>query len=79
MWWVRIMDFPRLQIAIAGALVLVAALFLSGWGRLLLPGLMIAVCGYQFWRILPYTPLHATEMKLAEQGRTTSGCCRRMS
>ncbi len=62
------MDFPRLQIAIAGALVLVAALFLPGWSRLVIPGLMIAACGYQFWRIRPYTPLHATELKLAEHG-----------
>ena len=35
MWWVRIMAFPRLQIAIASVFVLVAALFMSGLGRLL--------------------------------------------
>ena len=38
-WWVRIMAFPRLQIAFASVLVLVAALFLSGLGRLLIPAL----------------------------------------
>lgn len=65
MWWVRIMDFPRLQIAFASVLVLVAALFLPGPSRLLIPALMIAACGYQMWRIRPYTPFHAVEMELA--------------
>ena len=40
MWWVRIMDFPRLQIAFASVLVLVAALFLPGPSRLLIPALI---------------------------------------
>ncbi len=65
LWWVRILDFPRLQIAILSGLVLVAALFLSGPSRLLIPALMLAACGYQLWRIRPYTAFHPVEMNLA--------------
>lgn len=65
-WWVRIMAFPRLQIGVIGVLVLVAALFLSSPNRVLIPALMLAACGYQGWRIFPYTPFAKTEMKLAQ-------------
>ena len=64
-WWIRLMDFPRLQIAIAGVAILVAGLFAHGPSRLLVPVLMIAVCGYQAWRIFPYTTFHRLEMELA--------------
>ncbi|TPE53687.1 endonuclease/exonuclease/phosphatase family protein [Amaricoccus solimangrovi] len=65
-WWVRILDFPRLQIAILGGAMLIAALFLlPGPGRWLVPALMIAACGYQIARIFPYTPLAPTEIGLA--------------
>ena len=65
LWWVRILDFPRLQIAVLSVLVLVAALFLPGPSRLLIPALMLAACGYQLWRIRPYTAFHPVEMNLA--------------
>lgn len=67
-WWVRAMDFPRVQIALACGIVLAAALFLPGPTRLFLPVLMIAAGAYQVWRIAPYTPLRAVEMKLAPRG-----------
>jgi endonuclease/exonuclease/phosphatase (EEP) superfamily protein YafD len=64
-WWVRILDFPRLQIGIIGAIVLVSALFLAAPSRVLIPAMMLAACGYQAWRIFPYTPFRSVEMKLA--------------
>lgn len=64
-WWVRVLDFPRVQIAIAAAVVLVAALSLQVQGRWMVAALMIAACGYQIWRILPYTPFATPEMELA--------------
>ncbi len=67
-WWVRVMDFPRVQIAMVGGLVLFAALFLPGTSRFLVPFLMIVACGYQLWRVFPYTPFAPLEMKLAEDG-----------
>lgn len=64
-WWVRVMDFPRLQIAVLAAAVMVAALFLPGQSRWIVPLLMIAAGGYQMWRIFPYTPFAAVEMNAA--------------
>ncbi len=68
-WWVRILDFPRLQILVLAIAVLVAAVFLAGpVGRVIIPTLMLAACGYQLWRIFPYTPFHAVEMQFADSG-----------
>ncbi len=67
-WWIRILDFPRLQIAVLAALVLLAAAVVPGPGRWLIVALMGVACGYQVWRIFPYTPLAASEMKLAAHG-----------
>lgn len=67
LWWIRVMDFPRLQIAVVGGVVMLAALFLPGRGSRIVPLLMIAACGYQFWRIYPYTPLATVEMSLAAE------------
>jgi len=30
-WWIRVMDFPRVQIAVAGLAVLVSGIFLRGY------------------------------------------------
>lgn len=67
-WWVRVMDFPRVQIAMVGGIVLFAALFLPGASRFLVPFLMIVACGYQFWRVFPYTAFAPVEMQLAAGG-----------
>lgn len=59
-WWIRIFDFPRLQIALLlGGVTIVALLLLDRgkWGvRLFLSALLLAL-GYQAYRIFPYTPL----------------------
>ncbi len=65
-WWVRAMSFPRPQIAILAGLVLVAGCFLPGPNRVLIPGLMLLACGYQIWRIFPYSRFHPTELGLAK-------------
>lgn len=64
-WWVRIWDFPRVQIAalIAGVIVLLGLLRGRGWGA---AAAVLAAClGYQLWRISPYTPVTSREMRLA--------------
>jgi endonuclease/exonuclease/phosphatase (EEP) superfamily protein YafD len=60
-WWVRLCDFPRLQIGAAGALPLLSLSWwanTSGWTLehscwLLL---CVAICSWQFGHMLPYVP-----------------------
>jgi endonuclease/exonuclease/phosphatase (EEP) superfamily protein YafD len=71
-WWIRVFDFPRLQLIVLGALVLVS--FTWQLGR---PGraqrshavwsvLLGAALTYQSWRLWPYTALHPVESVRAE-------------
>ncbi len=64
-WWVRIFDFPRLQIVAGLVISLVAQLALpapDGVGRTsFLVSLVVAVL-YQARRIWPYTPLHRRQV-----------------
>ncbi|WP_051235529.1 endonuclease/exonuclease/phosphatase family protein [Marinimicrobium agarilyticum] len=67
-WWVRGLDFPRLQLSCL-ALVLVGALLcLLDWGQLstwILLTLSSACLAYHAWWIVPYTPLHSKEVRSA--------------
>jgi len=66
-WWVRVCDFPRLQI-VAGLLLSAGLLVAPGALPGLLPkplvlaALVLAV-GYQATRIWPYTPWHRKQVK----------------
>ena len=70
-WWVRAMDFPRLQFFLISLLllltesVLLDLSLLSTWG-LLVVALMCLV--YQGWWIVPYTRLFPVEVKSAISG-----------
>ena len=65
-WWVRMWDFPRVQIAGGQALVAVlAAFFLSGDLRWLVLVPTLAGMALQLWRIRPFTPLSGREMRFA--------------
>ena len=58
-WWIRVCDFPRLQIVAALVLMLVAGLALGGAGPWQ-QGFLLALASaaiYQLTRIIPYTPL----------------------
>jgi endonuclease/exonuclease/phosphatase (EEP) superfamily protein YafD len=61
-WWIRIWDFPRLQILIAMALVAGALWFLDRhWGRwlnVILAGLIL----WQLYRVYPYTRFAPVEV-----------------
>ena len=69
-WWVRIGDFPRLQIAF-GCIVAAILLALTGnplhiWEIVFIA--MLAACAvYQFFRILPYTPLYPKQVERARE------------
>ncbi len=70
-WWIRAFDFPRLQIAIALACLLVAAIFFFNPRHLLDAAFLLLLATalvYQSWRIFPYTPLATPEVM-------TSGDC----
>ncbi len=67
-WWVRMWDFPRLQIAAAVPVAMLLALpGPLAWA--LLP-VLAAVLAYQAWRIRPYTPLVRPEMQFAAGSKT---------
>jgi endonuclease/exonuclease/phosphatase (EEP) superfamily protein YafD len=62
-WWVRAMEFPRIQIAVCAALLLVGALVWRGgigWSAAVIA---TAVLVWQTWKIMPYTPFHAKELR----------------
>ncbi len=65
-WWVRDLDFPRLQIAI-GAVLLVAAellwLDLDELGSQAMLMITVACLLYQAWWIFPYTRIYPNEVK----------------
>lgn len=73
-WWIRIFDFPRIQIAV----LIVVTLAGYGWlcfqvsprlSDFILAGVLALVLGLQLYFIAPYTPLYPTQMQksLAEQ------------
>ncbi len=69
-WWVRVFDFPRLQIAaglaagLAGALVLGP---LPGPWHVVFAGALAAAMLYQAYRVWPYTPLHRKQVADADR------------
>lgn len=74
-WWVRILDFPRLQIAagIAGLMILQFSLLpLSQTASWLLIGINICCFLYQAWWIFPFSPLFPAEVKLSHPGGSES-------
>jgi len=67
-WWIRDLDFPRLQITIVALGVLLAQLLVDDLADPVSQGLIAinALClGYQAWWILPYTRLYPHEVKAA--------------
>lgn len=67
-WWIRVLDFPRLQIAVALAVVLAACLVQVNrrrWRTMLIAGLAFALVA-QLARIVPYTRLVEPEVASAD-------------
>lgn len=68
-WWIRVLDFPRAQIAGAGILLL--AVFLYFWERQrvfesVVLGLLVLAIGYQAVKMFPYTVLMPKQVLSAE-------------
>ncbi len=67
-WWVRGLDFPRLQLSCLALVLAVAVLGLLDWGHAstwVLLTLSLACLAYHAWWIVPYTPLHSKEVRAA--------------
>ena len=65
-WWVRMWDFPRVQLAAINVAVLVGVVItLVGYERLACALLLMACIAYQSYRIFPYTPFATPELHLA--------------
>jgi endonuclease/exonuclease/phosphatase (EEP) superfamily protein YafD len=61
-WWIRLFDFPRPQLLALGLLAAVGLLATQKLDRMGAPTralalLLLAACGYQMYRILPYLPV----------------------
>ena len=70
-WWIRALDFPRLQLAVVALIMLLvelATLDVSQPTSWIVVGVTLACLGYQSWWILPYTRLHPVEV---EQSRNS--------
>lgn len=65
-WWIRIWDFPRLQIIVG--IVIAALLILVSDSRWRIPFLLALVCagGWQLYRVYPYTRLAEQEVAFSE-------------
>ena len=74
-WWVRIFDFPRLQIAILTAAVIVAyVLFLNPFGiteYAFIAALLLCLL-YQAFMIFPYTPLARKQVQQSVHAKKES-------
>ena len=65
-WWIRIFDFPRRQIAVLTLLSVLAYVWLAGFDSpldWLLVGALLACAAYQLVRIGIYTPLYKKQVK----------------
>ena len=74
-WWIRFFDFPRVQIAIIGALILAADLALrrdAGLSPLVVGGALGLCILYQLYKIRPYTRLARRQVEPAKQSRDES-------
>jgi endonuclease/exonuclease/phosphatase (EEP) superfamily protein YafD len=75
-WWIRINDFPRLQIAALAAAVLAACLLLdafrgTGAGQLFIAVLVLCLL-YQGYRVFPYTALARKQVQGSVSPRADS-------
>lgn len=64
-WWIRIWDFPHLQLAVLTAIGFAAWLCFDRslqWPFVLIPLSLVVTLGYQSWLMFPYTPLHRLQV-----------------
>lgn len=70
-WWIRVLDFPRLQLFLLALVVLALQLILldlSKPGTWLAIAVVLACAGYQAWWITPYSRFFPVEVDSARAG-----------
>ncbi len=71
-WWIRVWDFPRLQVLVLAALLLVIVILAVVIRRelpfphVLLGVMTLAIIGFQAYKIVPFSPLWQTEVASAD-------------
>ena len=68
--WIRVFDFPRLQIAVLLALTTIGYLFVLRRRRVLdltLAAALVLALGWQAYHIFPYTPVASVQVQMAQQ------------
>ncbi len=63
-WWIRFLDFPRMQIAGALALLVLFYMAVAGWRGIIVTALALTALGVQVWTLWPYQPVAG---KMVEQ------------
>ncbi len=69
-WWIRISDFPHIQLTVLTAILLIAVLLWTDWGFWLtkvLAGLGIIAIIYQIYIIYPYTIIPEPQVEGTEE------------
>lgn len=68
-WWIRVCDYPRLQIGFFGLLALAGVLTLDIQDGIKWPVAvsLLAALAYQFWLVIPFSPFFKTQV--VETGR----------
>ena len=74
-WWIRIWDFPRVQILLAMIASAIALWVFDRAWRPWIPLALLVACAWQAYRVFPYTFLAPTEVgRVAEADRSGDGC-----
>ncbi len=76
-WWIRIFDFPRLQIIIILAIILGAYFSISAIdtaAQVIFIGILLASLIYQCYMIFPYTPLARRQVQHSKQVNQRTRC-----
>ena len=81
-WWIRIFDFPRAQIAMAGILITIAYIYFWDTTRIaedVVLGVLLICVGYQAVMMFPYTRLAPKQVVAADAGAAPDDSTARVS
>ena len=78
-WWIRVLDFPRVPMIWALALIALACVLLVRRGRVIALAALAISIGYQVWRIHDYTALVSPELPLAGAAGSDRACFKALS